>query len=184
MLKVIGAQLKSLVKRINQRYVDIVKTYGKKSELAKTYEKYIDKISTSGKTKSGNLAIKSPSKLNDEDIKLINRLSNLQTKGEYKTSKEKLYKELFDKKPTSQELKEFIETLEDIHSFIEQHSTFIYNVSETMQDALRRSGNLTPSEFNEMQKLIKYANQTHFDVVQTIKLLNAQEIQGSEELYD
>lgn len=176
----ITARLKSEIKRINQRYKDIVQSLGAKSQLAKTYKKYIDKVSTSGMTKSGFLSIKSPSKLNENDIKLINVLSRLQTKGEYNTSKETLYQKLFNKKPTKKELKDFITTIEDIHSFIEEHATFIYNVSDTMRDALHRSGNLSSDEFMEMQKLIKIANDTHFDVIETIKRLN----QESVEQYD
>lgn len=180
----ITAQLKSEVKRINQRYKDIVKELGANSQLAKTYTKYMNKISTSGYTKSGYLSIKTPNKLTEEDIKIINILSRLQTKGEYKKSKEKLFEELFKRKPKGKELKEFIDTLENIHDFIENNATFIYNVSSSLTDALHRSSNLTPSEFKEIQKLITIAKQTHFDVVESIKLLNYQEISGSSELYD
>lgn len=176
----ITQQLISEVKRINQRYVDIVKTFGEQSELAKTYRKYIDKISTSGLTKSGNLAIKTPSKLTETDIQIIERLKNVQTKGQYKESKQNLYKQLFGKAPTSTQLNQFISELEEIHSFIDENATFIYNVSETLTSALHRSTNLTADEFKEMQKLIKHARETQFDVVETIKRMNEE----TSEIYD
>lgn len=185
----INAQLISEVKRINQRYVDVVKTFGEQSELAMLYKRYFDKITTTaltspvdknGKPKKQYLQIKTPSKLNEKDIRLIKILNTVQTKGQYKASKQKLYKQLFGKAPTPNQLNQFISELEEIHSFIDENATFIYNVSEKLTSALHRSTNLTTDEFKEMQKLIKHARGTQFDVLETIKRMNEE----TGELYD
>ena len=62
------------VKAINQRYVDLVKTFGIESEPVRQYQEIINTISTRGVTSSGNIAIKQVSKLTERDIMKINKL--------------------------------------------------------------------------------------------------------------
>lgn len=173
----VNAQLVSQVKRINQRYVDLVKTFGENDEVVKNYEKFMSKISTVttrdkngnlkvNTSKSGHIAIAKPSKLTDEDIKIIAKLDKFRTKGQQLKYRETQYINIYGKKPTKKQILEFSYSANEIHNFIEEHSNYIYNVNDNLTNALHRGSNLNSDEIKQMLDLIKTANETNYDITQ------------------
>lgn len=175
-------QLTAQVKRINQRYKDLVQTFGERDEMVQRYQSMMNKISTVGTTtpttKRGGktlketksyTAIKSPSKLNEEDIKIIQKLDKKQTKGERMKQRRKLYKDIYGTNPTAEQLKEFNYSATEIHDFIQTHAQFIYNASESLTTALHRSSNLTADEVRQMLELMEKGKQTGYDVGEIAK---------------
>lgn len=157
-------QLKLQVKRVNQRLADLIKTYGINNELVKRYISIIGQISTYDP--NAVYKIKSPSKLNSNDIELLNRAENLATKSTYTNKKIDEYLNIksdelkglkIDRKDIvkSEEFKQFVEESSEFHEFIENNANLIYNSSSTATGYLRKSSKLTKEEYNYILDLMK-----------------------------
>lgn len=146
----VNEEISKMAKRINERYNDIVRTYGTDNEQAQLMLKYISDISTYNPKASYKIS-KVP-KLNSKDILILNKLNKMDTRGKYTKRKREEYKRIFGKKPTLKELKEYIKQSSEMHDFIQQHADVIYALSTELENALHRADSLTADEW---QKLIE-----------------------------
>lgn len=146
-----NAQISSMVKRINERYNDIVRTYGTDNEQAQLILKYMSDISTFNPMAKGKIS--KASKLTSEDIKILMKINKLDTKGKYTERKREEYKRIFGETPTKAQLKEYIKQSSSMHDFIQEHSAVIYTLSIELENALHRSDSLTADEWAKLIEL-------------------------------
>lgn len=165
------------VKAINQRYVDLVKTFGIESEPVRQYQEIINTISTIGVTKSGNIAIKQVSKLTERDIKKVNKLYHYDTKSGYVTKyKQSIVADYIDANPDDTTLKDIDEyekqqgkistdaltevanLMKNLHELITTKSDMIYNADREITNHLRQTGGRNHLSLSEVKKVIDIVN--------------------------
>lgn len=146
----VNEEIYKMTKRINERYNDIVRTYGTDNEQAQLMLKYMSDISTYNPKASYKIS-KVP-KLNSKDILILNKLNKMDTRGKYTKRKREEYKRIFGKKPTKAQLQDYIKQSSEMHDFIKQHADVIYALSTELENALHRADSLTADEW---QKLIE-----------------------------
>lgn len=168
-------QLTLKVKAINQRYKDLVNTFGLNSEPVTEYQQIIKQISTRGETQSGYLAIKTPSKLTAEDIKQVNKLYLKRTTSAYKLDYMKtIVADKLDKNPydvtleeideykntqviTGEQIREVGKLMNDLHSIIENYAQLIYNTNREITNHLHQKkgkNHLSLSEVAEIKDIV------------------------------
>lgn len=155
--------LSNTIKRINKRYVDIVKKWGEQSRIANNYRNLMQALPTRT-TKSGYLSVRNLSQYDSVDENIIKRLANFQTQGQYTKKIKGDYNEYLKSWYDSGQqgpsvdyetgLKEFEKKSGEIHDKIMQYKDAIYSISPKTTNILHRSSNMTWSEVFEFEKII------------------------------
>lgn len=165
------ARLQSQVKRINERYADIVRHFGENGREARRYRELMGRISTVSTSKSGNLKIGKPSKLTAEDIKNLNYIDKLGyttrtvreriTRRILKTESERRENgELIPPRPANWSASDYnvrtaLQYEEDTHELIMNHASEIYNAAPEFYSILHASRNMTYKEEEKLWELYR-----------------------------
>lgn len=158
-----STELSKKIKVINKRYVDIVKKWGEDSQIANKMRN-IMQVLPHRTTKSGYISIRNLSTMDNDDNRLINKLSTFQTQGQYTKKIEKDYKEYLQAwfesgmqgaLPNYREgLKQFEKVSGQIHDTIMNYKDAIYEVSPKVTSYLRKSGRMSWSEVFEFEQMV------------------------------
>lgn len=158
------ARLQSQVMRINQRYYDIIQTFGVDSRLEQEWRKAIRNFESydQGKYLNNTKSVLSASRITEKDIKQLKFLESLDTRGErIAENKRMLEKEGETEGLTPKKIRQKAidwDSFEgDIHKIVMNNKEAIYSWSNTITDALRREGSWEENRltFKEAMELFK-----------------------------
>ena len=161
-------EVEKLVKKLNQRAVDVYRQFGSNNSTYQSYMKHFNKIAS----RTGYDLIESRSGAynmprSKEFYKSINELlynelkkteKNVYTVGRLKKeTKARILKEraksgIKNKRVTKEEIKKRIDDHSWVHNFIEEHTGEIYEYEE-LHDAVKRQNKLTPTEVDRLREL-------------------------------
>lgn len=161
-------EVEKLIKRLNQRAVDVYRQFGANNSTYQSYMKHFNKIaSRTGydliESRSGAYNMprskafyKSINELLYNELKKTEK--NVYTVGQLKKeTKAKILKErtksgIKNKRVTKEEIKKRIDDNSWVHGFIEEHASEIYEYEE-LHDAVKRQTKLTPTEVAMLKDL-------------------------------
>lgn len=152
MAKMSRPDAEKLVKRINQRYVDIVNTFGKDSAIAQQWASMMNQTSTAGISKSGNVKVGKAGKLTETDYKILNKLNKFHTRGTRKEYLSQTYNQ--GQKINNKKARELEKKHSKIKETIEKYKDALYDFSPSLTQAIRRSDNLTPDEVDRLYDFV------------------------------
>lgn len=157
-------ELEKVIKRVNERYADLVRKGVTDSYDVRRTQELMNRISTVSVSKSDKLKIGKPLKMTEEDIKVLRKLdkANLTWGEAVKRVTERVRERIkyqtgeeapSNFKPTTDQIKEELAREEDTHELIKAHAQEIYNASARITGALKRSGRLTVEEEDTLWQL-------------------------------
>ena len=161
-------EVEKLVKKLNQRAVDVYRQFGANNSTYQSYMNHFNKIasrtgydlieSRSGAYnmprckafyKSINELLYNELKKTEKNVYTVGRLKK-ETKAQI--LKERAKSGIKSKRVTKEEIKKRIDDNSWVHNFIEEHTAEIYEYEE-LHDAVKRSTKLTPSEVDNLREL-------------------------------
>lgn len=161
-------EVEKLVKKLNQRAVDVYRQFGANNSTYQSYMNHFNKIasrtgynlieSRSGAYnmprskafyKSINELLYNELKKTEKKVYTVGRL-----KKETKSNilKERAISGIKNKRVTKDEIKKRIDDNSWVHNFIEEHTAEIYEYEE-LHDAVKRQTKLTPTEVDMLKEL-------------------------------
>lgn len=162
------------IKRINDRYKQIEKTYGIDNEIAQNYRKYM--IALGGEeNKQGQLVVstKIASDLKGGQMQILDKLSQLRTQGDIAGSiRKSLLAEGYSKKELrgaegKKLISQTFETRNKFHDLIEKLAIDFYNDDQRLKGQLQKnSGKLSLNEMIDM--INKYGQQ--YNIVSPLEM--------------
>ena len=161
-------EVEKLVKKLNQRAVDVYRQFGANNSTYQSYMNHFNKIAS----RTGYNLIESRSGAynmprSKEFYKSINELlynelkkteKNVYTVGRLKKeTKSRILEEraksgIKNKRVSKEEIKKRIDDNSWVHGFIEEHAAEIYEYEE-LHDAVKRQTKLTPNEVDMLKEL-------------------------------
>jgi len=161
-------EVEKLIKKLNQRAVDVYRQFGANNSTYQSYMNHFNKIAS----RTGYNLIESRSGAynmprSKEFYKSINELlynelkkteKNVYTVGRLKKeTKKQILKEraksgIKNKRVTKEEIKKRIDDNSWVHGFIEEHAEEIYKYEE-LHDAVKRQTKLTSDEVSKLKEL-------------------------------
>lgn len=161
-------EIERLVKKLNQRAVEVYRQFGSNNSTYQSYMNYFNKIASKTgydlkESRSGayNLPRSKAfyNSINEYTLQDLKRAENrVYTVGILKKkTKEQILRErqehgIKNKRVTKEEIRERIESNSWVHDFIETHSAEIYEYQE-LHDAVKRSTKLTQKEIEDLRKI-------------------------------
>lgn len=161
-------EVEKLIKKLNQRAVDVYRQFGANNSTYQSYMKHFNKIasrtgydlveSRSGAYnmprskafyKSINELLYNELKKTEKRVYTVGRLKK-ETKANI--LKERAKSGIKNKRVTKEEIKKRIDENSWVHGFIEEHTAEIYEYKE-LHDAVKRQTNLTQDEVAKLKKL-------------------------------
>ena len=161
-------EVEKLVKKLNQRAVDVYRQFGANNSTYQSYMKHFNKIaSRTGydliESRSGAYNMprskefyKSINELLYNELKKIEKkvytVGRLKKETKANILKERAKSGIKNKRVTKEEIKKRIDDYSWIHNFIEEHTAEIYEYEE-LHCAVKRQTNLTPDEVAMLKEL-------------------------------
>lgn len=161
-------EIEKLVKKLNQRAVDVYRQFGANNSTYQSYMKHFNKIaSRTGyvliESRSGAYNMprsksfyKSINELLYKELKKIEKkvytVGQLKRETKAKILKERAKSGIKNKRVTKEEIKKRIDNYSWVHNFIEEHTAEIYEYEE-LYNAVKRQTNLTPDEVDMLKEL-------------------------------
>ena len=161
-------EVEKLIKKLNQRAVDVYRQFGANNSAYQSYMKHFNKIasrtgydlieSTSGAYnmprskafyKSINELLYNELKKTEKKVYTVGRLKK-ETKANI--LKERAKSGIKNKRVTKEEIKKRIDDNSWVHNFIEEHASEIYEYEE-LHEAVKRQTNLTSDEVAKLKEL-------------------------------
>lgn len=157
-------ELEKVIKRVNERYADLVRKGVTDSYEMRRTQELMNRISTVSVSKSGKLKVGKPLNMTEEDIKNLRKLdkANLSWGSAVKRVTERIRERIKYQtgeeppknfRPTAEQVKAELAREEDTHEIIKNHAQEIYNASARITGALRRSTRLTIEEEDTLWQL-------------------------------
>lgn len=161
-------EVEKLIKKLNQRAVDVYRQFGANNSTYQSYMKHFNKIasrtgydlieSRSGAYnmprskafyKSINELLYNELKKTEKKVYTVGRLKK-ETKANI--LKERAKSSIKNKRVTKEEIKKRIDDYSWVHNFIDEHAEEIYKYDE-LYDAVKRQTKLTPTEVAMLKEL-------------------------------
>lgn len=161
-------EIEKLVKKLNQRAVDVYRQFGSDNSTYQSYMNYFNKIASKTgynlkESRSGAYNLPRSKEfyenINEYTLRDLKRAENrVYTVGRLKKEtkkqilKERAEKGVKNKRVTKQEIKDRIDDNSWVHNFIEEHTAEIYEYEE-LHNAVTRQSKLTPTEVDKLREL-------------------------------
>ena len=160
-------EVEKLVKKLNQRAVDVFRQFGSDNSTYQSYMNHFNKIvSRTGydliESRSGAYNMprskafyKSINELLYNELKKIEKkvytVGRLKKETKANILKERAKSGIKNKRVTKEEIKKRIDDYSWVHGFIEEHTAEIYEYEE-LHNAVKRQTNLTSDEVNRLRE--------------------------------